>query len=112
MGGSRARWNMAWAWTSALDLPSVRLESAAATPAPARAEAITAGRHACKQHENGGDQCNDRGQAQRHADPVGNCSQNDRYQNSNHFLPPPWWLKRLFPARRIFEHGATGITPA
>src|SRR3954469_23175799 len=81
---SRARWNTAWAWTSAPD--SRRLERPAAA-AEARAKAESAARYACKQDEHGGDQSHDGRQAQRKADPVGNRSENNRNKDSNHCFP-------------------------
>src|SRR5689334_16929789 len=96
---SRARWNTALAWTSAPDLP--RLESAAPASAPARAEPVSAGRHACKQDEYCGNESHDRRQTKRQADPVGDCGENDGYQDSDHCLPPPWWLKGLFPGQNL-----------
>jgi hypothetical protein len=60
----------------------------AAAPAPARAEAVAACRHACKQDEDRCDQSDDRRQAQSHADPVDKRGDDDRNQDSNHSSPP------------------------
>src|SRR3954465_8779946 len=101
MRRSRARWNMAWASTSAPDR-YLRLVRAAA--APARAEAVAAGRHTREQHQNRGDQTHDCRQAKREADPVGNRSEKNRNKDSDH-VPSPFLgrLARLFPGQSVLE---------
>src|SRR4051795_1998823 len=101
MRRSRARWNMAWASTSAPDR-YLRLVRAAA--APACAEAVAAGRHTREQHQNRGDQTHDCRQAKREADPVGNRSENNRDKDSDH-VPSPLLgrLARMFPGPRELE---------
>src|SRR5438552_11555191 len=87
MRQSRARWNTAWAWTSAPDLPRL-----VATSTEAAAEAVSARGHTRKQYEHSRDQSDDCRQTKRKADPVGNRSQDNRNQDSDHSRPLlRWW---------------------